>query len=660
MLGQNEQLQSLQDRFRLLYLILIGMIVILLTRLWYLQIFKGEEFKQFAEENRLKKIKIEAPRGMIFDRNKRLLLDNQPTFNLSITPQYFRAVSEEQRESILSHLETITKVPAKITQDLLFKARKQPSFQPVVVKRNLTMNEVALIEMDKLDMPGVDVTVGIQRTNVNGLVGAHMLGYIAEIDADELPRVNRNAKIPYNQGDAIGKSGLEQQWENVLRGIDGVEYFEVDAFGRKKSTSRKSKDNVLGEILPKTAVPGKNLVLTVDEDLQLTAAEAFEKDHKTGAVVALDPKNGEILAMLSWPSFSNTEFSVGIRPEYWKELTNNDDKPLRDKTIIDHYSPGSTFKIVSAIAGLEEGLINKDTIFPGPGVFYFGGRPFHDWKKEGHGPTDIVKSLYRSVDVFYYRLGTKMDIDRLATYAHLMGLGQKTGVKLPGEIPGLVPGTEWKKRVMNAEWFPGETLSVIIGQGSLTATPIQLANMIATVANGGTLYRPRLLKYIEADDGSIMEQTEPEIIQKANFKEENLNLVRKGVEEVIAHDNGTGHAQFTPGIRMAGKSGTAQVIRFTADNVYKNCNNLERKYRHHGLFVAYAPVEDPKIAVAVVAEHSCSGSGGAAPIAAAIIKKYLAKIDPAKYSPEALAVAKQNYLKNREHGGASSSGGGGD
>jgi penicillin-binding protein 2 len=647
MLGQNEQLQSYQDRFRYLYVILAGMAVILVMRLWYLQILRGEEFKQFAEENRLKKIKIEAPRGMVFDRNHKLLTDNQPTLSVQITPQYFRSVKQDKRDETVAKLSKIIRLPETTIKEALFKARRQPSFQPVVIKRNLSMNEVSMIEMEKLDMPGVEVTVGIQRTNVNGTIGAQLLGYIAEVDADEITRVNKNNKNPYMQGDFIGKSGIEQQMENYLRGENGIDYFEVDAFGRKKTNIRRTKENVVPDIKPKPVVPGKNLVLTIDEDLQIAAAEAFGKD-KTGAVVALDPTNGEVLSMLSWPSFSNTEFSVGISPEYWKELANNEDKPLRDKTIIDHYSPGSTFKIISALAGLEEGLINAQTIVVGGGSFWFGGRAFHDWKKEGHGPTDVVKSLYRSVDVFFYKLGTRMEIDTLSNYARALGLGAKTGIKMPGEIAGIVPSTEWKRRTMNTEWFPGETLSVIIGQGSLTATPIQLANMIATIANGGTLYRPRIVKTVENVDGTIIETTKPEVIRTTNFKPENLALVRKGIEEVVANEQGTAHAQFTPGIRMAGKTGTAQVIRFSADKVYANCHALPRRYRHHGLFVAYAPVEDPKIAVAVVAEHACSGSGGAAPIATALIRKYLAKIDPSKYGPEALKQARADYFKQKK------------
>lgn len=656
MLGQNEQLQIYQDRFRVLYAILIGASVILVSRLWYLQILRGEEFKQFAEENRLKKIRVEAPRGMVFDRNRKLLLDNQPTFLVTITPQYFKAAKATEQERVLSKLSSLLKIDSASIREILQKARKQPSFQAVTIKRSLSMEEVAMIEMEKLDLPGVDVAVGIQRTNVNGNIGSHMLGYIAEIDGEEIPKLNRDAKIPYQQGNFIGKSGLEQQWETVLRGEDGVEYVEVDALGRRKLRSAKAKDNVFSDIKPKPAVPGKNLVLTVDEDLQQAAADVFIRDHRTGAVVAIDPNNGEVLSMFSWPSFNSTEFSVGITPEYWKQLANDEDKPLRDKTLVDHYSPGSTFKIISSIAGLEEGLINAQTVINAGGQFWFGGRAFHDWKKEGHGPTDIIRALYRSVDVYYYKLATRLEIDSLAHFADLLGLGQKTGIKLPGEVSGILPSTTWKKRNFGTEWYPGETLSVIIGQSYVMTTPLQLANMIAGIANGSRIYKPRLIKRIEDTDGTLIEETKPEVLHEFNFKPENLQLVRKGLLEVLENEQGTAHASMIPGIHIAGKTGTAQVVKYTQDTYYKDCNLQERRFRLHGLFVAYAPVEDPKIAVAVVAEHSCGGAGGAAPAAVAVIKRYLEKLDPAKYGPEALKQAKADYLKSRAHPRAAAEG----
>lgn len=649
MIGQNEQLQSYQDRFRYLYAILIVMASILFLRLWYLQILRGEEFKRDAEENRLKKIKIEAPRGMVFDRDRRILLDNHPTFNVTITPQYFRNAPPAQREATINKLSRILRSSPKTINEALIKARNQPSFQPVVVKKNLTMDEVSLIEMEKNSLFGVEVATGIRRTNVNNLIGSHLLGYIAEIDGDELPRVNRTAKRPYLQGDSIGKSGLEMQWENVLRGVEGVEYVEVDAFGRKKVINDRSGSQNVYEIPPKPAEPGKNIVLTIDEDLQQAAAETFEKENKTGAVVAIDPNNGEVLSMLSWPSFDPAEFSVGITPQYWKQLSTDENKPLRDKTILDHYSPGSTFKMVSAIAGLEEGLISENFVINAGYTFKFGSHTFHDWKKGGHGPTDVVKSLYRSVDVYYYRLGTQLDIDVLARYARNLGLGSRTGIQLPGEIPGLVPDVAWKRRAQNAEWYPGETLSVIIGQGALTTTPLQLANMTATFANGGTVYRPRLLKYVESHDGSVLDKSEPEVISQTKFSADTMRLVKKGLQYVIQHDNGTAHGAHIPGIDAAGKTGTAQVVKITNETRNLDCKQMERRFRNNGLFIAYAPVDDPKIAVSVVVEHGCSGSS-AAPIAMAVIKRYLQKLDPQKYSEEALKEAKQNYWKKKAAG----------
>jgi len=645
-IGQNEQLQAYQDRFRYLYGVLIVMASILFLRLWYLQILKGEEFKRDAEENRLKKIKIEAPRGMVFDRDRRILLDNHPTFNVTITPQYFRAAPPGQREAIIEKLSRILRTTQKSINEALAKARNQPSFQPVVVKKNLTMDEVSLIEMEKLSLPGVEVATGIRRTNVHGTIGSHLLGYISEIDGDELPRVNKNAKRPYLQGDSIGKSGLEMQWENVLRGVDGVEYVEVDAFGRKKRINDRSASQSVYEIPPKPAEPGKNIILTIDEDLQQAAAETFVRDDKTGSVVAMDPNNGEVLAMLSWPSFDPAEFSVGITPQYWRQLSTNENKPLRDKTILDHYSPGSTFKMVSAIAGLEEGLINENLVINAGYTFKFGSHTFHDWKKGGHGPTDVVKSLYRSVDVYYYKLGTQLDIDVLARYARDLGLGSRTGIQLPGEIPGLVPDIAWKRRAQNSDWYPGETLSVIIGQGALTATPLQLANMMASFANGGTVYRPRLLKYVEGQDGSVLDKSEPEVLKQTKFSANTVRLVKKGMQLVFDHENGTAHGSFIPGIEAAGKTGTAQVVKITNETRNLDCKQMERRFRNNGIFVAYAPVDDPKIAVSVVVEHGCSGSS-AAPVAMAVIKRYLQKLDPQKYSEEAL---KETKLLEKEIG----------
>ena len=651
MLGQDEQLQEYQDRFRYIYLILITVASIISIRLWYLQAIQGDEFQRISEENRLRKIVQPAPRGMIFDRNHRLMVDNQPTFNVTITPQYFRSATKPEREACIAKLSKLIAMPEAAIQQILERNRRQPSFQPVLIKRNLSQDEVAQIEMEKIDLPGVEVEVGIQRTNVHVDVGSHMLGYVSRISPEELPKLNEQGR-KYQKGDSIGKYGIEQELEDTLRGDDGVEYLEVDALGRKKAansdTGERSTLELLAGLENRSAEPGKNVVLNVDLDLQLAAVNAFKSQDKIGAVVAIDPANGEVLTSVSWPSFDSSEFSIGIRSDYWRELITDPDRPLRDKTIQDHYSPGSTYKIISTLAGLEEGLINKSTVIMAGGFLRFGGRNYHEWKKGGFGRTDVVKALSSSVDVFYYKLATRMDIDVLAKYSRLLGLGERTGIDLPGEIPGIVPDRKWKQTELGKEWFPGETLSVIIGQGALASTPLQLANMIGAIANGGTIYRPRVVKYIESPDGEILESSKPEILHQTALKPQNLELVREGLKGVFDHaQNGTARWVAIPGIEAAGKSGTVQLIRFSADKVYTKCQTLEKRFRHHGLFVAYAPVDDPKIAVAVVAEHSCSGSAGAAPIAMEVIKTYLGKIMPDKYGDEALKLAKEKFWKGR-------------
>jgi len=643
MLGQNQQLEIYQDRFRYLYFVITAVAILLVFRLWYLQILQGEKFKRFSEENRLKKIKIVAPRGMIFDRNRKLLIDNQPTFSLTITPQYFKAASKRQQNRTIKKISKIIHLPRKTIKRILRKNRRQPSFQPIVIKKNLTQDEVALTEMEKLDLAGVDVAVGIRRTNMFKEVGSQLVGYIAKINPEELPRLNRAGR-KYNQDDYIGKFGIEQQWNSTLRGVDGLEYLEVDARGRKKKSLKKKQGtgSIFSELTSRLEVPGKNIILTIDQDLQIAAAKAFGEE-KTGALVAIDPNNGEILSMLSWPSFRSTEFSIGISPKYWQSLLNNKNKPLRDKTIQDHYSPGSVFKIVASIAGLEENLINENTIINAAGSFRFGGRVYHDWKKEGFGKTGIIKALTRSVDVFFYKLATRMDVDTLAKYGKMLGLGSKTDINLPGEIAGILPSRAWKKKATGKEWYSGETLSMIIGQSYLTTTPIQLANLIAAIANGGTLYRPRVVKYIENSDGEVISSTQPEILRENHFAENTLKIIKRGLWGVLNHKNGTARWHAIPGIVAAGKTGTTQLIRFAANKVYGDCQKLEWRFRHHGLFVAFAPFDNPKIAVAVVAEHSCAGSSGAAPIAMAVIKKYLSKTMPDKYGPEILKKAQIKF-----------------
>lgn len=634
-LGQEEQIREYQDRFRLVYFAVGIGILILFSRLVYLQIFNGDKMRDYSEENRIKRVKIAAPRGMVFDRNRTLLLDNRPAFDVEIIPQYLREW-KRQKETI-ALLSTLIKMTETEIQSVLDRSRGQPPFIPVKIKTDLTREEVALIEAWKIDMPGVQIQQEIKRTNLYGEIAAHLLGYIGEVSPTELPILNKETE-KYKLGDSIGKFGIEQKLEDVLRGEDGEKLVEVDALGRLKLDNRSrgvSGGRVLAAELEKPAKPGNNLVLTIDQDLQLAAMNAFQ--DKIGAVVAIDPNNGEILAMLSRPSFDPTEFSRGIPQSVWNKLVNNENRPMRDKTIQDHYMPGSVFKIITGIAGLEEGVIDPNTHFVCTGSLNVGNRPFHCHKKGGHGSVGIVDAIVKSCDVFFYKTAQRLkSVDDIATWAFHLGLGRRTGIPLAREVPGLIPTEEWKQKRFNQPWNPGETISVAIGQGYVLTTILQLANTYASIANGGTQYRPSFVRKIESIHGEVLSESKPEILDKTRLKPKTYELIRKGLWGVVNEPSGTAYSLRLPAMDFAGKTGTAQVISLSKDRVYSKCENMKFRERHHGLFAGFAPIENPKIAVAVIAEHSCHGSSGAGPIAKAVIETYLKKIEPEKYSPEAI------------------------
>ncbi len=631
-LGQEEQIRELQDRFRFLYVALAIGVVIIFSRLVYLQIFNGDKMRQYSEENRIKRVKIAAPRGMVFDRNRTLLLDNRPAFDLEIIPQYLK--ESKKSKDTLSLLASLIKMKEDDIYAALEKMKNQPTFIPIKIKEDLSREEVALIEAWKIDMPGVQIQQEIKRTNLYGDVAAHLLGYIGEVSASELPILNKTGES-YKLGDSVGKFGIEQKLEEVLRGEDGEKLVEVDALGRIKLD--KNRGRVLASELEKIATPGKNLVLSIDQDLQMAALKAF--GDKAGAAVAIDPRTGEILAMISRPSFDPTVFSRGITSALWSQLVNNENRPLRDKTIQDHYPPGSVFKIITAVAGLEEGAIDEHTVFNCPGKIVFGGRTFHCHKKEGHGNIDVRTAISKSCDVFFYKTAQRLkSVDDIAKWAFYLGLGRRTGIPLAREVPGLIPTEEWKQKRLNQAWNPGETLSVAIGQGYVLTTILQLANTFASIANGGTQYRPFFVKRIESIDGQVISESKPEPLDQHRLKPSTAKAIRDGMFDVVNTQGGTAYPQRLPGMDFVGKTGTAQVINLAKDRVYQKCENMKYSQRHHGIFAGYAPADDPKIAVAVIAEHGCHGATAAAPVAKAIIDTYLRKLDPVKYSDAAIAA----------------------
>jgi penicillin-binding protein 2 len=412
----------------------------------------------------------------------------------------------------------------------------------------------------------------------------------------------------YVTGDEIGQYGLERRWEELLRGQSGGQQVEVDALGRRV--------RVLHEV---TDIPGDTVHLTLDLELQEAAYEALK--GKEGTLVVLDVNSGAVLALASTPAFDPNIFARGIKNEEWSDLIKDRLRPLNNRAIQGQYPPGSTFKIIMAIAALEEGVVNPDAHIQDPGFFPFGNRSFRDWKKGGHGAVNLHKAIVESCDTYFYQLGPKLGVDRIAKWARAFGLGEKTGLALDDERSGVIPDTQWKRKRFRQPWFPGETVSVAIGQGYVTVTPLQLANMMAAVANGGKLYRPYLVTKVESVDGATVREYKPELVRKIELKAETLNRVHKALADVVNGTGGTGGAARSPLIQVAGKTGTAQVIEMKG--AYLKSEQLSYFNRDHAWFVSYAPVDKPQIAVAVLVEHGGHGGSAAAPLAKKVFEKFV-------------------------------------
>ncbi len=640
MFGEDDLVRQHKGRADVIGNILIFCFVIILARLWYLQIYQGELFYKFSLENRLRKEVIKAPRGMIFSRNSEMLIHNIPRFDAVIIPQYLK-----NKKVTLQRLSKVLEMSEDEIQSILVKNRTQARYRAVTIKKNISLKEVSVIETENSKMPGVRVQTFISREYRDGNAGAHLLGYISEINQRQLPRYRKRDGHDYKLGDFIGQAGVEEKYDLDLRGDDGYEFVEVDARGRMR---RNLRSNVLfAGIENKEATPGNNIRLTIDRDMQLSAFKALE--GKVGAAVAVDVRTGEILSMVSRPAFDPTKFSRGLTKEYWDSLVEDENNPLRDRTIQEHYPPGSTFKPITAIAALEEKIVKPDQELKCGPTFRLGRRIFHDWKKNGHGPTDVYKALKRSVDVYFYQIATQLDIDKLAEYANMFGLGEKTGIPLSRETSGLIPTKEWKLKRSGEEWQLGETVSCVIGQSYVLATPLQLAMAYASIANGGTLYRPHLIKEIFSNNGEIVKKFEPEVVHQAKVSEETLKAIRKGLYQVANDPEGTAFWYKGFGLQMAGKTGTAQVRSMTSKELFSKCEEMPYKDRNHGLFVGYAPYDNPQVAVAAVVEHGCHGSSAAAPVVRDIITTYMKKYDPETFAKNEKKEKEEyfSFLKKR-------------
>jgi penicillin-binding protein 2 len=591
---------ELRRRTRLLYAILFIVFGALIARLSFLQIIDGERYTFLSENNRVRIKRIPGTRGMVLDRGGQLLVDSRPSFDL-----LFVAEDAEAPESTLRQLARYLGRDEKELLAIFDENKRRPAFEEVVIGKDVDWATVVAVEAHQLDLPGITLRARPRRSYTDGQIGAHVLGYLGEIGPRQLKVLKDQG---YTIGDEVGQYGLEKKWEDFLRGQSGGQQVEVDALGRRV--------RVLHEV---TDVPGYTVHLTLDRQLQDTAFEALK--GKEGTLVALDVNTGDILAMVSTPAFDPNVFSRGIKSDEWQSLVKDKLRHLSNRAIQGQYPPGSTFKIITAIAGLEEGVLQPESRISDPGYYYFGNRQFRDWKKGGHGSVDLHRAIVESCDTYFYQAGQRIGVDRIAKWARAFGLGEKSGAALDDEKGGIVPDSEWKRKRFRQPWYPGETLSVAIGQGYLTVTPLQLANMMAALANGGTLYRPRIVSKIESVDGTSVREFGPEKIRTISMKPATLERLHKALAHVVNGAGGTGGAARSTVVEIAGKTGTAQVIEMKG--AYLKSEQLSYFNRDHAWFVAYAPAQNPKIAVVTLVEHGGHGGDAAAPLAKKVIERYM-------------------------------------
>ncbi|MCL5022254.1 MAG: penicillin-binding protein 2 [Nitrospirae bacterium] len=579
--------------------VITALFLILAIRLWQLQILQGNEYRKISEGNRLRIIKVAAPRGIIYDRNGVPLVKNTPYYSVALNPQVLDRVD-------IPALAGLLKMDRDVIAEKIREQAKRSMYEPVRLKEGLSFGEIALIEARRSDFPGLSIDVDVSRDYLYGSVGAHLIGYLGKPNEFQ----SRSPDFKDVPTDAfIGQWGIEKLYDKHLRGTPGERIIEVDALGRE-----------LRLLSEKSPVRGEDLRLAMDIRVQKEAEDAF--GEKTGAAVALKPDTGEVLAFVSKPSFDPNLFARGIEYDQWKELNENRRLPLLDRALQSQYPPGSTFKIVTAIAALEEGAVDTGTKVACNGGISYGRWHFGCWRKTGHGILSLHRALVESCDVYFYETGKRLGIDKIAFYARELGLGKGSGLELVRERRGLIPDTKWKEEKRKQPWYLGETFNAAIGQGYVAVTPFQMAELMSVVANGGYVYRPSLL----------MLSKKPEPVEKLKIKEETLATIRSALFGVVNENGGTGWSAKSSRVSICGKTGTAQVVGLRRESKY-----LSEMQRDHAWFVAFAPYETPEIALSVMVEHGGHGGVAAAPIAKRAIEAYMKSAGPATGAAPAAA-----------------------
>ncbi len=560
----------------------MGAFLVIVGQLWYLQVLEGGHFLDASDKNRIRIRPVAAPRGILFDKNGVPLVDNRPAFTLSLIPRELPR-EDQNRDAVLGRVASLLQIPY---QELAESVTRVPSdsFLPVRVRRGLTLEDMAKIEEWKLELPGVIVEVEPQRTYPNSRFAAHLLGYVREA-SDEQLKGGR-----YRRGDMVGQSGLERLLDEFLRGRDGGERIEVDALGRPVRVVQHTDPH-----------PGSQVITTIDRRVQEAAEQAME--GKAGAIVVMDPRSGDIRALVSTPAFEIDRFTATIDRAAWLRVVQDPDHPLLNRAIQSQYAPGSIFKIVVTAAGLQEATIAPmDRVYCN-GEFHLGAWTFKDWKEGGHGSVDLQKALAQSCNIFYYQAGLKIGGAAITKYARAFGFGTATGVELGGEKLGLIPQPKGRRK----SWQGGDIVNMSIGQGQVLVTPLQVARFMAAVANGGVLWKPRLVERIERPDRGVLYSDPGQVAGHVELSPAVWAFLRQALWAVV--NDGTGIAAKIPGIDIAGKTGTAQMVS----------HSKAEKGQDHAWFAAFAPVRDPEVVVVVLVERGGKGGQVAAPIARRIL-----------------------------------------
>jgi len=610
---------AVERRIGLVALAIVAAFSIFVLRLFQLQIVEGAELRSRSERNFVRTVRLEAPRGDILDREGRVLATTRPAYRVQVIPNEVGG-----RQLTYGLLGEILGRPPVELAERVGSPRGRARFQPVVLEGDLAYELLAQVESHRYALPGVVTDIQPRRHYVERERASHLLGTIGEIEARQLASDDFEG---YQAGEIVGQFGLESRLESHLRGRAGGLNLVVDVSGREIE--------VLEKIAP---VPGGRAVLTIDLDLQRAAEAGFLAEEvdgldKMGALVALDPRSGEILALVSRPAYDPNSFAGGIDSQTWLELIGHEWKPLRNRALSGQYPPGSTYKSIVAIAGLAEKEITpEETVFC-PGHYRLGRRIYRCWKRGGHGEVNLLEALKGSCDVYFYQLGVKLGIDRIAEYARRFGLGRATGIDLGGEKGGLIPTKAWKERAREEPWIKGETVSAAIGQGFNLVTPLQLAVAYAAIANGGIVYQPRLVKRLETWEGELVAQPDSVPRSRAMVSSQVLDVVREGLIAVVQGERGTGARARVEGVEVAGKTGTTQVVSLDLVKDLEK-EDIPVRYRDHALFAAFAPAEAPEIVVAVLVEHAGAGGGAvAAPIAQRVLARYFEK-QPGRFDAE--------------------------